>query len=59
LDLNEELAAKGRMMNKPTKRYVGPDRDDRANAAIEAGTHGRTNPLARDAHQEAGKENAA
>jgi hypothetical protein len=49
--------AKGRVMNKRTKRNViRSDRDNRANLTIETGTYSRTNPLARDALQEAGQE---
>lgn len=43
-------------MNKRTKRYVvRPDGNNRANLTIETGTYSRTNPLARDALQEAGE----
>ena len=48
--------AKGRVMNKQTKRYVvRPDRNSRASLPIETETYSGTNLLARDARQKAGK----
>jgi hypothetical protein len=48
--------AKGRVMNKRTKRYVvRPDGNSRASLPIETGTYSGTNLLARDARQKAGK----
>ncbi len=48
--------AKGRGMNKRTKRYVVLwDGNSRASLPVETVTYGRINPLARDAPQEAGK----
>jgi hypothetical protein len=48
--------AKGRVMNKRTKSYVvRPDGNSRASLPIETWTYSRTDPLARDARQEAGK----
>jgi hypothetical protein len=56
-DLKGELGAKGRVTNERTKRYVvRPDGNSRANLTIETRTYGRTNPLGRDALQEAGRE---
>jgi hypothetical protein len=48
--------AKGRDMNNRTKRYVvRPYGNSRASVPIETGTYSRTNLLARDARQKAGK----
>jgi len=48
--------AKGRVVNKRTKRYVVPrDGNSRPSLPVETVTYGRTNPMARDAPQEAGK----
>ena len=48
--------AKGRVINERTKRYVvRPDGNSRASLPIETWTYSRTNLLARDARQKAGK----
>ena len=48
--------AKGRVINKRAKRYVVLwDGNSRASLPFETVTYDRTNPMARDAPQEAGK----